>query len=91
MKNIICGLLAAMALFASEAVAAREPPADVGAGRVAWFDISTGDLTRSKDFYAKLFDWEFTAVKGTNKALEIDPAGHPIGMYSRTPIPARAK
>ena len=126
------------------------PPADVGSGRVAWFDITTTDLSKSKEFYGKLFDWKFNPVQGTDQAVEIvaggtavgtmrvaegqisafngvvyvqvadiqascekakelggtvapgfpfnlpdgigaiglvlDPAGHPVGMYSRTPI-----
>ncbi len=130
----------------------KAPPADVGAGRVAWFDLTTTDLARSRDFYGKLFDWRFTPVAGTDQAAEIvaggtpigtirvaegpisafngvvyvqvadiqascrkakelggtipegfpfnlsdgigaiavvvDPAGHPVGMYSRTPLPA---
>jgi uncharacterized protein len=130
----------------------KAPKADVGAGRVAWFDITTTDLARSRDFYGKLFEWQFTALQGTNRAAEIvsggtpigtirvaegpisgfngvvyvqvddiqasckkakelggtippgfpfnlsddggavalvvDPAGHPVGMYSRTPLPA---
>lgn len=132
----------------------RALPADVGSGRVAWFDLTTSELTKSKDFYAKLFDWKFTALEGTDLAVEIvsrgtsigtlrgaegaispfngvvyvqvsdiressdaakrlggtlapgfpfnlpdgrgaialvlDPTGHPIGMYSRTPIPPAA-
>jgi hypothetical protein len=126
-------------------------PADVAPGRIAWFDLTTANLPQSKEFYGKLFDWQFTAVKGTDLAVEIvaggtsigtirvaegkispfngvvyvqvtdiqasckkatslggavvpgfpfnlsdgigaiglvvDPAGHPIGMYSRTPLP----
>lgn len=133
------------------AATAKAPPADVGPGRIAWFDITTTSMTRSKEFYGKLFDWQFTPVQGTDQAAEIvaggtaigtlrvaegtitafngvvyvqvtdilasckkaqelggtippgfpfnlldgigaialvvDPAGHPIGLYSRTPIP----
>jgi predicted enzyme related to lactoylglutathione lyase len=127
-------------------------PADVGAGRVAWFDITTTDLPKSREFYGKLFGWQFTLVMGSDQAAEIaaggqavgtlrvadgkispfngvvyvqvtdirascakakelggmvppgfpfnlpdgtgaiavvaDPSGHPVGMYSRTPLPA---
>ena len=130
-------------------------PADVGAGRVAWFDITTTNLTKSKEFYGKLFDWKFSPLQGTDQAVEIvsggtaigtlrgaecqisgfngvvyvqvtdiqasckkakelgatvvpgfpfnlpdgtgaigliaDPSGHPLGMYSRTPIAPPAK
>ena len=129
----------------------QQPKPDVGPGRVAWFDITTTDMAKSKDFYAQLFGWTYTPVAGTDLAVEIvsggtgigtirrsegkisgfngvvyiqvddiqasckkakdlggtlipgfpfnlddgrgaiglvvDPAGHPIGMYSRTPIP----
>ena len=129
-----------------------DSPADVGPGRVAWFDLSTTNLPRSKEFYGKLFDWQFSPVKGTDQAAEInaggvavgtirvaegkiskfngvvyvqvtdiqasckkvkqlggkvvagfpfnladgagavavvvDPAGHPVGLYSRTPLPS---
>ena len=132
-------------------VAKKPLPADVGSGRIAWFDITTTKLSVSEDFYSKLFDWTFTPLRGTDLAAEIvsrgtaigtlrvadgtissfngvvyvqvndlpaacrmakalggtippgfpfnlpdgtgaialvsDPAGHPIGMYSRTPLP----
>ena len=54
-------------------------PADVGPGRVAWFDITTTDLGRAKQFYGKLFDWTFTPVPGTNQAAEINSRGTAIG------------
>ena len=157
MRHAILAMMMAAALAGGGTAAAeskKAPPADVGSGRVAWFDITTGDLTRSKDFYGKLFDWRFTAVAGTNQAAEIvaggtpigtlrtadgklsafdgvvyvqvgdlpasckkakelggtippgfpfnlpdgigaialvvDPAGHPVGLYSRTPLPAKS-
>jgi predicted enzyme related to lactoylglutathione lyase len=130
---------------------AKKPPKpDVGSGRIAWFDITTIDMAKSREFYGKLFDWKFTELAGTNLAVEIvagdtaigslrvaegpisaydgvvyvqvpdiqascnkakdlgakvvpgfpfdlsdgrgaiglftDPAGHPMGVYSRTPI-----
>ena len=133
------------------AAAEKTPPADVGPGRIAWFDITTTNLAQSKEFYGKLLDWQFAPVKGTDQAAEIvaggisvgtlrvadgkigtfngvvyvqvtdlqasckkanqlggtvvpgfpfnlpdgigaialvvDPAGHPVGLYSRTPLP----
>src|SRR3954454_13512145 len=136
------------------AVAKTLPP-DVGPGRVAWFDITTTDLAKSKDFYSKLFGWTFNSVMGSDQAFEIavggtgigtlrgadgkitpfngvvyiqvsdlaasckkakelggtipegfpfnlpdgtgaiavavDPAGHPVGMYSRTALPPAGK
>lgn len=125
---------------------------DVGAGRVAWFDVTTEDIAKSREFYEKLFGWKFTSIEGTDLAVEIvagdvaigtlrraegtisafngvvyiqvadlpascklakelgakippgfpfdldegrgaiglftDPSGHPMGMYSRTPLAA---
>ena len=133
----------------------KGPKPDVGDGRVAWFDITTTNLAQSRAFYEQLFGWQFTSLKGTDRALEIvsgdrsigtlrvadgkispfdgvvyiqvsdlpghctkakelggmippgfpfdlsddkraiavvaDPSGHPIGMYSRTPLPKAAK
>src|SRR5215813_12558749 len=54
-------------------------PADVGAGRVAWFDITASNLAQSKEFYAKLFDWTFTSLKQTDQAVEIVSRGTAIG------------
>lgn len=57
----------------------KSPPADVGPGRVAWFDITTSNLPQSKEFYGKLFDWSFTPLQGTDQAVEIVAGGTPIG------------
>lgn len=150
-KAIPAALALALVAGQAHATASTSPPADVGPGRVAWFDITTTDLARSKEFYAKLFDWRFTPVQGTDQAAEIvagdtaigtlrvaegkigafngvvyvqvadleaackkatalggtvepgfpfnlpdgigaiaviaDPSGHPVGLYSRTPVP----
>ena len=153
MRNAILAMTTALILMTGELRAAtpKALPADVGPGRIAWFDITTTDLSRSKEFYGKLFDWQFNPVKGTDQAAEIvaggtavgtlrvaegkispfngivyvqvtdiqascrkvsqlggtvvpgfpfnlpdgtgaiavavDPAGHPVGLYSRTPLP----
>jgi predicted enzyme related to lactoylglutathione lyase len=146
-------LLAAVIALSSIPALAEDKsalPDDVGNGRVAWFDLTTTDIAKSKAFYGKLFGWTFTSVAGTELAAEIvsdkkavgtlrvaegaitpfngvvyiqvvdilascaaakelggtippgfpfdlpggigaialvvDPAGHPIGMYSRTPM-----
>ena len=76
----------ALALTAGLSIAAenRGPKPDVGDGRVAWFDITTTDLAQSKAFYAGLFGWEFTSVKGyENLAAEIVSAGQPIGSLRK--------
>lgn len=54
-------------------------PPDVGPGRVAWFDITTTDLARARQFYGKLFDWTFTPLAGTDRAVEINSRGTAIG------------
>ena len=57
----------------------KSMPADVGPGRVAWFDITTTDLAKSKEFYGKLFEWTFLPVPGTDMAVEIVAGGKSIG------------
>ncbi|HKH43480.1 MAG TPA: VOC family protein [Thermoanaerobaculia bacterium] len=81
MRNAILAMILASALVPGElqAATAKAPPADVGPGRIAWFDITTTSLPRSKDFYGKLFDWQFTPVQGTDQAAEIVAGGTPIG------------
>jgi predicted enzyme related to lactoylglutathione lyase len=152
MRNAILAMTVALTLVTGQLQAdpPKSPPADVGPGRIAWFDLTTSNLAQSKEFYGKLFDWSFTPVQGTDLAVEIvsrgaaigtlrvaegkisgfngvvyvqvadiqagskkakelggtvppgfpfnlpdgigaislvlDPAGHPVGMYSRTPI-----
>ena len=54
-------------------------PADVGLGHVAWFDITTTNLAKSKDFYGKLFDWKFNPLQGTDQAVEIVAGATAIG------------
>jgi predicted enzyme related to lactoylglutathione lyase len=68
MRNTILALIMAFALVTGDLHAAtpKTPPADVGPGRIAWFDITTTSLPRSKEFYGKLFDWQFTPVQGTD-------------------------
>jgi hypothetical protein len=80
MRNAMSAILAmilALALATGELLAApsKAPPADVGPGRIAWFDITTTNLAKSKEFYGKLFDWQFTAVQGTDQAAEIVAGG----------------
>ncbi len=153
MRNAFLAMTLASALVTGElhAATSKPLPADVGPGRIAWFDITTTNIAKSKEFYGKLFDWQFTPVQGTDQAAEIvsggtaigtlrsadgkitpfngvvyvqvtdlvasckkvkelggtipdgfpfdlpdgigaiaviiDPAGHPIGLYSRTPLP----
>lgn len=81
MRNAVLAMILASTLVTGELHAAtpKAPPADVGPGRIAWFDITTTSLQRSKDFYGKLFDWHFTPVQGTDQAAEIVAGGTAIG------------
>ncbi len=74
-------LMATLSLVAAglEAAPPKPLPADVGAGRVAWFDLTTSDLAQSKAFYGRLFDWSFTPLQGTDQAVEIVSRGEGIG------------
>jgi predicted enzyme related to lactoylglutathione lyase len=154
MRNAILAMILASALVPGELRAqtskAPTPLADVGPGRIAWFDITTTSLPQSKEFYGKLFGWQFNQVPGKHQAvivasgtaigtlrwangkitpfngvvyvqvadlrasckkakelggtippefpfnlpdgagavaLVVDPVGHPIGLYSQTPLP----
>lgn len=79
MRNATLAMTMALTLVTGSLHAATPKP-DVGPGRVAWFDITTDNLTRSKEFYGKLFDWQFTAVQGSSdRAAEIVAGGTPIG------------
>ena len=81
MRSAILAMILASTLVTGNLHAAppKTPPADVGPGRIAWFDITTTNLPRSKDFYGKLFDWQFTPVAGTDQAAEIVAGGTAIG------------
>jgi predicted enzyme related to lactoylglutathione lyase len=81
MRKAILVMTVILTLASGELRAAshKNPKPDVGAGRIAWFDITTTDLGRSEEFYGKLFDWKFTALQGTDRAAEIVAAGTPIG------------
>jgi predicted enzyme related to lactoylglutathione lyase len=148
--TLLAMILATLGFVQTQSPPSKSTKPDVGPGKIAWFDITTTNLARSKEFYGKLFDWKFTPVQGTDLAVEIvagdvsigslrvaegkispfngvvyvqvddiqascnkardlgatvvpgfpfdlpdnkgaiglvaDPAGHPVGMYSRTPI-----
>jgi hypothetical protein len=78
MKNVVIvfGLISTLVTGELRAATPKAPPADVGAGRIAWFDITTTSLPGSRDFYGKLFDWQFIPVQGTDQAVEIVARGH---------------
>lgn len=81
MRNATLAMTVALALVAGRLPAAppKSPPADVGPGRIAWFDITTSNLPQSREFYGKLFDWSFTPVQGSDQAVEIVARGEAIG------------
>jgi predicted enzyme related to lactoylglutathione lyase len=52
------------------------------AGRWLWADLVTTDLARSREFYSKVFGWDFRAVPGEDGQpayLTIVAGGRPIG------------
>jgi predicted enzyme related to lactoylglutathione lyase len=81
MRNAILAMTVALTLVAGQLQAdpPKSPPADVGPGRIAWFDITTSNLPQSKEFYGKLFEWKFTPLQGTDLAVEIVAQGTPAG------------
>ena len=79
MQMTILATTLILALGLAQSKRSKPFPADVGPGRVAWFDITTTDLSKSKEFYGKLFDWTFTPVEGTDQAAEIVSGGTAIG------------
>ena len=85
MRNAILAITFALTLMtgAIDAQTKKTPKADVGPGRIAWFDITTTNMAQSKEFYGKLFDWKFTALQGTDLAVEIVSGGTPIGTLRR--------
>jgi predicted enzyme related to lactoylglutathione lyase len=78
-RTILAAALATTLASGIHAADKKPLPADVGAGRVAWFDITTTNLAKSKEFYGKLFDWKFAAVQGSDQAAEIVMDGKGIG------------
>lgn len=81
MRNAMLAVTMASMLVTGELDAAnpKPPKPDVGPGRIAWFDITTTNLPQSKEFYGKLFSWQFTPVQGTDLAAEIVAGGTSIG------------
>ena len=85
MRNAILAITFALTLMTGsvDAQTKKTPKPDVGPGRVAWFDITTTNLSQSREFYGKLFDWKFTALQGTDLAVEIVSRGTAIGTLRR--------
>ncbi|HEY0781290.1 MAG TPA: VOC family protein [Thermoanaerobaculia bacterium] len=82
MRQALTATLVALTVAAAPLLAAdppRPPKPDVGANHLVWFDLTTTDMAKSKEFYGKLFDWKFTPIAGTDLAVEITSSGTPIG------------
>jgi predicted enzyme related to lactoylglutathione lyase len=81
MRNATLAIATALTLTTGllRAAPRKSLPADVGPGRIAWFDITTSNLAQSKDYYGKLLDWKFNPVQGSDQALEIVSRGTAIG------------
>jgi predicted enzyme related to lactoylglutathione lyase len=81
MRKAILAAAAALTLAMSPAQASERGSAhlDVGAGRISWFDITTRNMAQAKEFYAKLFDWTYLSLEGTEYAAEIVSRGRSIG------------
>lgn len=79
MRKAVWVMAMASMLVSGALPAATPKKPDVGPGHVAWFDITTTKLSVSKEFYGKLFDWEFRPVQGTDLAAEIVSGGTAIG------------
>jgi predicted enzyme related to lactoylglutathione lyase len=81
MRHAILALTMTLVLATGQtpAESPKAPKPDVGPGRVAWFDITTTNMAKSKEFYGKLLDWQFNAVPGTDLAAEIVSRGTEIG------------
>ena len=81
MRNAILAITFALTLMtgAIDAQNKKTPKADVGPGRIAWFDLTTTNLAQSREFYGKLFDWKFIAVEFTDQAVEVVSRGTSIG------------
>ena len=80
MRNAMMAVMALLVLAVGvPAAAEKTSPIDVGAGRVAWFDLTTTNLPKSAKFYGELFKWELTPLKGTDQAMEIVAGGTPVG------------
>lgn len=72
----------ALLLGQTDAKAKKTKP-DVGDGRIAWFDVTTTDMAKSRAFYGKLFDWKFTEGPMANLAVEIVAGDAAIGTLRR--------
>jgi predicted enzyme related to lactoylglutathione lyase len=89
MRIALLLLTVPLTLFFVQAKPDAKKP-DVGFGHVAWFDITTTNIAKSREFYGKLFDWKFTALEGTDLAVEIVAGEQAIGTLRRAEGPISA-
>lgn len=66
-------------LLLADAKSDSKKKPDVGNGHIAWFDITTTDMAKSREFYGKLFDWKFTEHPQTKLSAEIVAGDAGIG------------
>ena len=62
---------------------AKKTKPDVGLGRIAWFDVTTTDMAKSREFYGKLFDWKFKEGPMANLSVEIQVGDTSIGTLRK--------
>lgn len=79
MRTAAILLTLSLSMAPASIASAQALPADVGAGHIAWFDLATNDIAKSRAFYTQLFGWEFAPVEGTDQAAEIVAGGTHIG------------
>ncbi len=48
------------------------------AGKIVWFELPAADTGRAKDFYGKLFGWQFQAIDGPTEYHMAHEAGGAI-------------
>lgn len=79
MRPVFAALILALGLNRPAVAESKPLPADVGSGRVAWFDLTTTNLTKSQAFYGSLLGWRFTPLAETKHAVEIVAGTTAIG------------
>lgn len=79
---LVMALPLALLLGQTDGKAKKTKP-DVGVGHIAWFDVTTTDMAKSREFYGKLFDWKFKEGPMANLAVEIAVGDTSIGTLRR--------
>jgi predicted enzyme related to lactoylglutathione lyase len=81
MRSVILTVMATLmhSIGQAQTDSSKSWPEDVGPGRIAWFDLTTTDLAKSKEFYGQLLGWKFNPVQGSDLAVEIVARDAAIG------------